>query len=129
MFDYIPAKQDVLSPTTCRVYKNSDEYSEYLSARFKSPETRIFAFADDFWVFSHSGADDVGMFDVLRRAEESLAAVPPAFPEARDHYQFMRDRTDIPGFFNVTVPMSILRALLPSVLTSDRTVSPRSRRA
>ena len=129
MFDYIPARQDVLSPTTCRVYRNTAEYADYLSARFASQETTTFTYNGDCWVFSHSGADDDGMFDVLRLAEDSVAATKAVYDEESGHEQYMRERVDLPGFFTVTVPMSILRALLPPVMTSDRTVSTRSRRA
>lgn len=128
MFDYVPARQDVLSPTTRRVYKNAAEYPDYLSARFKLQETRVFEFTGQLWVFSHSGADDEGMYDVLRLAEDCQAAVQHTAREASDHEQFMRDRTDVPGFFNVTVPMSILRALLPPAMT-ERSSGHRSRRA
>ena len=129
MFDYIPTRQDVLCPTTCRVYRNTAEYADYLNARFASQEQTTFSFNGDCWVFSHSGADDDGMFDVLRLAEDSVAAAKPVCDEDSGHEQYMRERADLPGFFTVTVPMSILRALLPPVLTSDRTVSTRSRRA
>jgi hypothetical protein len=129
MFDYIPARQDVLCPTTCRVYRNTAEYADYLTARFAFEETTTFSFNGERWVFSHSGADDDGMFDVLRLAQDSVASGRQVYDEDAGHEEYMRERVDLPGFFTVTVPMSILRALLPPVLTSDRTVSTRSGRA
>lgn len=116
MLDAISPRVDALSPTSCRVYKNSPDYTRYLSSRFAVPNTSVFKLSGQMWVYSHSSSDGKGMFDVLYLANDDATGGYDA--RESNHERFMRDRTELPDFFHINVPMSVLRSLLPPVLTS-----------
>lgn len=54
-----------------RVYRNSPEFSDYLTARFGSSEqsVEVFAYRGAIYRFTHSSSDHRGMFDVLERVD------------------------------------------------------------